>query len=64
MFIIRGDFNVQVYGLSVSRSVFHLLHIDIVAILRKYKNKIFNEMDEDQFRLFLTFLIKWSKLTA
>ena len=61
MFIIRGDFNVQVYGLSVSRSVFHLLHIDIVTILREYKKKIFNEMGENQFCLFLTFLIKWGK---
>ena len=63
MFMIRGDFNVQVYGLSVSRSVFHLLHIDIVAILKEYKKKIYNEKDENQFCLFLTFLIKWSKLT-
>ena len=62
MFIIRGDFNVQVYGLSVGRSVFHLLHIDIVAILREYKKKILKEKDENQFCIFLTFLIRWSKL--
>ena len=62
MFIIRGDFNVRVYGLSVSRSVFHLLHTNIVVILREYKNKIFMTNDENQFCFYLAFLINWSKL--
>ena len=62
MFTIRGDFKVQVYGPSATRSVFHLLHIEIVAILKEYKKKILKEKDENQFSLFLTFLIKWSKL--
>ena len=60
--MIRGDFNVQVYGPSVSQSVFHLLHMSIVVILKDYKKKIWKEMNEEQFCLYLTFLIEWSKL--
>ena len=62
MFMIRGDFNVHVYGPSVSQSVFHLLHMNIVVILKDYKNKFLKRMNEAQFCLYLNFLIKWSKL--
>lgn len=64
-FYVRRDFNVQVYhsGLPVSRSVFHLLHIGTVAILKEFKKRISKEMNENQFCFYLTFLIKWSKLS-
>ncbi|XP_019859704.1 PREDICTED: uncharacterized protein LOC109587935 [Amphimedon queenslandica] len=55
----RGDFNVSVCEGSGSRSVFHLLHINIIAVVADYKKKLFNEKNEDKFCLLLTFTIKW-----